>query len=316
METGIFVTGILIAAAGLVYGGYGAYQKIVNDKKTKNTPMTISVVIGIVLIILSQCFTIIPTGTTGVKTTFGQVSENVARPGLNLKVPFFTTIEQVNNKQQDITLAKGKSKLYAEVKGKIPVTATNLTITYNINPARSAWIYSNVTDYESGLIKSSLVSSALKASTVTLDVNEVTIRSIIEPLVTQNLQALLDEKYGVDTVIITRVVIGNMDFEKSYNDAINEKNMAQQEYEQAMVKNRQELEKAENDAKVKTTAAQGKADAAKIEAEGIAEANRKITESLNNMILANNWIIKWDGKVPVVTDGNGNMIDISKLLEG
>jgi regulator of protease activity HflC (stomatin/prohibitin superfamily) len=106
-----------------------------------------------------------------------------------------------------------------------------------------------------------------------------------------------------------------MDFEDDYNNSINEKNKAQQEYERAQTENKKNLERAENEANVKRAEAQGKADAALIEASGQAEANRVLTESLNSKVLANNWIIKWDGKMPIVTDSNGNIIDISAVLQ-
>lgn len=261
MNNLLFVLGLGLLIGSIIYGIVRAYYKSEHNEELTKKPFAPLIFFGIVLFLLSQSFVIIPTGYTGVKTTFGQVSDDIARPGFNGKIPFIVSIAKVNNKQQDITFSKEKDTLYGEAKGKVPVIATNLTVTYNINSGKSAWIYANVTNYKDGLVDFTLLSSAFKSASVSLGVEEVTVRSIIEPLTTQYLQELLDEKYGKETVILTRVVIGNIDFEESYNNAINEKNKAVQEYEQAQTRNLQALEKAENEAAIRILEAESKATA-------------------------------------------------------
>lgn len=51
-------------------------------------------------------FVIIPSGYTGVKTTFGQIAEETLPNGFNWKTPFIESIEIVNNKQQDAGFAR------------------------------------------------------------------------------------------------------------------------------------------------------------------------------------------------------------------
>ena len=51
-----------------------------------------------------------------------------------------------------------------------------------------------------------------------------------------------------------------------------------------------------------------------IQAEGEAKANAVKTKALTNKVLLEQWIEKWDGKLPTVS-GDDNMIDISKLLK-
>ena len=53
----------------------------------------------------------------------------------------------------------------------------------------------------------------------------------IEPLALQKIQTSFDEKYGENTIIINKVVIGNADFDESYNNAVAEKQNAQLAYE-------------------------------------------------------------------------------------
>lgn len=57
----------------------------------------------IIVLVLAVCsFHIIPTGYTGVKTSFGQIQETTIQSGkLNFCIPFVQSIHKVNNKQQD-----------------------------------------------------------------------------------------------------------------------------------------------------------------------------------------------------------------------
>ena len=57
----------------------------------------------IIVLVLAICsFHIIPTGYTGVKTSFGQIQETTIQSGkLNFCIPFVQSIHKVNNKQQD-----------------------------------------------------------------------------------------------------------------------------------------------------------------------------------------------------------------------
>ena len=57
----------------------------------------------IIVLVLAVCsFHIIPTGYTGVKTSFGQIQKTTIQSGkLNFCIPFVQSIHKVNNKQQD-----------------------------------------------------------------------------------------------------------------------------------------------------------------------------------------------------------------------
>jgi len=301
------------------------HQRPARQQKNKRFSVGI-IILGCLLIVFSQCFTIVPTGATGVRTTFGQISPAIASPGFNWKIPFAEKIDLVNNKQQDREATKQNEKIWCESVGKIPLFAEDVIVTYQINPEKSAWIYTNVTDYKNNLISYGLVSSALKSCTVSLSIEEVTNRTRIEGLTAEALQMAVDEKFDAGTIRIIRVVIGNMDFEESYNEAINSKNKAIQIAEEQAIKNKQAVDKAEADATVKLTEAQAEADSLKIKATGEAHAmktkadaeayaNGVITDSLNSLILANNWIVKWNGAQPYVVGSDGQIIDISALLK-
>lgn len=249
----------------------------------------------LVVIIGASTFTIIPTGYTGVRTTFGQVDSKTMQNGFNWKIPLVQRIQLVNNKQQDITY---EGQIWSETSERTAIYYDGITVTYQINPERSAWIYANVSDYKNALVSQSIVASAVKAASKQLQDMDATNRGVIEPLVLETLQANLDEKYEEDTIIINKVTIANVDFDQSYNDAIAAKQKAQIESEQKAIENQMAIDKAEADAEVKLTQAQAEADALLIRAQAEAEYNRLLQESLSPEILQEMYIEKWDGALP------------------
>lgn len=293
-------------------------------KKIKRMIITLVVVL-LLFITVTSSFKIIPTGYTGVRTTFKQVDNVVLQNGLNFKLPFVQKIITVNNKMQDMDFA---GPIWSETSERTALYYANITVSYQINPEKSAWIYANVSGYKDNLISDSIVASAIKSSSKTLNSTEATNRSMIEPLTQEILQASLDSKYGENTVIIHKVVIGNTDFEDSYNQAIADKQKQQIAYEQQQIENQKAVEKAEADAKVaeinanaekqKTEiAAEAKANAIKIEAKAQAEANKMINDSVTANVIAYMQADKWDGAKPKVMLGDDSqvIVDAGNLSE-
>lgn len=287
-----------------------------NQIKKIKRMISMLVVVLLLFITVTSSFKIIPTGYTGVRTTFKQVDNVVLQNGLNFKLPFVQKIITVNNKMQDMDFA---GPIWSETSERTALYYANITVSYQINPEKSAWIYANVSGYKDNLISDSIVASAIKSSSKTLNSTEATNRSLIEPLTQELLQASLDSKYGENTVIVHKVVIGNTDFEDSYNQAIADKQKQQIAYEQQQIENQKAVEKAEADAKVaeinanaekqKTEiAAEAQANAIKIEAEAQAEANKMINDSVTANVIAYMQADKWDGAKPKVMLGDDSQV--------
>lgn len=215
-----FILG-LIGFAALILGFVLYFiNRRYNDSGKK---LLVISVIGLFLFIFTCSFTVVPTGYTGVRTTFGQVSSEVVPNGFNLKISFVQSIKLVNNKRQDVVF---ESQVWGESIEKTPVYASDITVTYQVSSEYGAWIFTNVTDTEN-LITQDIVSSAIKSAMVDLSVTDVTVRSKIEPLVKDKLSLSINEKYGDGVISIMKVTINQMDFEQSYNDAITAKSIAQ-----------------------------------------------------------------------------------------
>ena len=202
----------------------------------------------IIVLVLAVCsFHIIPTGYTGVKTSFGQIQETTIQSGkLNFCIPFVQSIHKVNNKQQDKHI---EAQVWGEASDKTPVYAADVIVTYQVLPEKSAWLYANVSDIKN-LVGDELVASAIKSAMAELGPNEVTNRTKIEPLAQQKLAESLVQKYGEDVVFVNKVVINDMNFEDAYNEAIQQKSIAQQNADKQKIENEAAIAKAEADKQV------------------------------------------------------------------
>ena len=307
----IFIIGLAVLVIGT----------IVAFNKESMIGAIASVILGAAIALFGMSFVIIPSGYTGVKTTFGQIAEETLPNGFNWKTPFIESIEIVNNKQQDAGFVQKDSKIWGETSEKVPVYMADVTVTYQIDNEKSAWIYANVSDYKSQLISDAMVASALKNAAVQFTAEQVTVRSNIEPTAQKELQESLNNKYGENVVHILKVVINNMDFEDSYNEAINQKNLAAKQAEAQAIQNQIEIDKATKDAETQriaaeaqataeTAKAQGEADAIRIKAEAEAEANRKLSESLTDNVLRNKLYDKWNGELPKVSNDSAPLVSI------
>ena len=119
----------------------------------------------------------------------------------------------------------------------------------------------------------------------------------------EKIQESLDNKYGEETIIVNKVVIGNADFDESYNNAIAEKQNAQLAYEKQQIENQRLIEQAEAEAEAKKIAAQGEA-----------EANEILTKSLSKDIFTQMMLDKWNGELPQVVGEGNTVFDITSLL--
>ena len=99
--------------------------------------------------------------------------------------------------------------------------------------------------------------------------------------------------------------------------AAQKKLQAEIEQEQATMETRQAAERqkisAEADAAVKKIEADAAAYATKVQAEAEAEANAKISESLTQDLISFTQARRWDGKLPMYTNGSGITMPILNL---
>lgn len=309
MNTLIVLIGLALAALGIgltvalsIRTAGDNRRTDMPKKKAPRWPLAFAA-LGLACVVGGNCFTVVPTGYTGVRTTFGLIDQESCMPGFNFVTPFVQNISLVNNKQQDIRFT---DKIWSETKEQTVVYMENVTVTYQIVPESSAWIYANVENWIEKVIDYNLTSSALKSVTRKLEAANVTDRGVVEPLAMKALQAAIDSKYGPERIVIKNLVISNMDFEDSYNQAIAEKSNAMQVQQTQAIQNQTNIDKATAEAEAKRIQAQGEADAEKIRAQGKADANKIISDSITEKTQKQDIIEKWDGQLPKFTGGSSD----------
>ena len=99
------------------------------------------------IIALSRCFTIVEAGSVGVVNTFGSVSDNTLKAGINFVNPFANII-QMSVKTQEI-------KEVMDVPSKEGLTVNlEISVLYHLNPEKAADIYKTVgEEYEPVVIE-------------------------------------------------------------------------------------------------------------------------------------------------------------------
>jgi len=108
------------------------------------------------------------------------------------------------------------------------------------------------------------------------------------------------------------VALANIRFDPSYERAIETKQIEEQKAEQK----RYELIQAQRQAEIAAATAKGKGDAAREEAKGVAEAlrikgeaeaayNAKVAASLTQTLIQQQYLARWDGKLPQFMMGAG-----------
>lgn len=296
----LIVLGIIFIAFGFIFMGMAEKATILNVG---------AVFLGLILLILGCSITFVPTGYIGIRTAYGQISGSPVSTGIHFHVPFVENIHKMNCKQQEIVF--DKDKIWSETSERTEVYAENIVVDYQINAEYGAWIWSNIEEWDTNLVKRTSVESGLKAAFKQYNDTDVTDRSKIEKTAKEYIQKSLNTKYNNQVVTVISVTISNINFSDAYNDAIEKKAQAKLSAEEQAYENQKTIDQAKAEAEKQRIEAQGKAEAKIIEAEAEAEANEKISKSITPEVLQREWIQKWNGKTPSVVSDSDIMYGIN-----
>ena len=306
---------------------------IVGASTREGGPIAVGVgalLVSIVLVVVS-CISSVPTGHTGILTTFGAVSENVLPNGVNFHAPWQNVVT-MSNKEQTFT-----EKNVAFSKDLQEVTYT-YTVKYSLNANSAPTIYKTVgADYFKILIKPQ-VNNAVKAQFGQCEAENMTeTRNEIQQAINDVVASYAD-KYG----ITLQVFLDDFDFTDAYTNAIEAKQVAEQEALRDKTQQEMETERArqaaertkiqaENDATIRKINAEADADAARVkaqadyevaqlEADAIAykgmkeaEATKALAEAISNEIVAYEYAKNWSGNLPTYMMGDGGMLPVLNL---
>jgi regulator of protease activity HflC (stomatin/prohibitin superfamily) len=118
----------------------------------------------------------------------------------------------------------------------------------------------------------------------------------------------LNEKLNAYGIFINELNIINWDFSEEYINAVEAKQVAEQNLIKTRTEQEQALVIANTEAQKRVIAAEAEANEIKVLAEANAESNRILNESISELLIRYQSVSKWDGKLPTVMSGGDNML--------
>lgn len=287
---GIAILGAILANLDSIICAFKTFTKD-KDAKAKRKIGFVSVIAALLVMTFMFGTTVVPSGSTGVRVTFGAASDEGLDAGLKFHIPFVQKIVTVNNK-----VVRTDVDAYSASKDLQQIHST-ISVNYSIKPESSTKIYKTIGNDPENTIVRPAIQEASKATTARYTAEElIASRDTVSMEMCAEIQDKLED-YGM---IVKDVNIIDFDFSEEFNKAIEEKQTAQQK-----------ALKAEQDlARIKVEAEQ-KVATAKAEAEAYELKNRTITDKVIQM----EFLEKWDGKMPSVMSDGGMMFDVSSMIK-
>ena len=350
-----FIFGILVIIIGFGVGfgvldykenkwkedEWGDYVRDSSGNRIKETSYPyrkyswISFVAGILLgalFIWLGCIASVPTGHTGVVTTFGRVEDKTFEAGFNMKAPWEKVVTMDNRVQKANTTLSCFSSDIQEV-------TISYTLNYQIDKANAQEIYRNV-----GVAYYDTVIVPNIAESVKVVVALYTAEELVGSRATlaEAIDATLTEALAKYNIQVVSAAIEDMDFTEAFTNAVEAKQVAAQNKLQAEIEQAQHVMEQEAAAQIAIINANASAETAKIQAEAAAKtakikaesdlevtkiqadaaeyagqkeaaANKAIAETITDTLLQYYYIQEWDGKLPATYVGSE---DVSAIING
>lgn len=311
----IGVLAILVSAIAIVYVSkkckHGTYPK---HKQVGLIVFAVALLIGIGGI-SADCITTVPTGHTGIVTTFGRVENKTFEAGVHAKAPWQQVVVMDNRIQK-----AGLEMLCFS--SDIQEVMTNFTINYQIEKTNAQTIYRTIGQDYYNIVIAPRIQQAVKDGIKKYNAEElIANREVLSSEIKSDLTA----KLAVYNIELIDASIENLDFSDKFTDAVEAKQVAAQEKLKAEIQQEQanleakakaerEMIAAQAEAEKKILAAEAEAEAKKKEADALAyagekeaEANKEIAASLSKELIEYKTIEQWDGKLPTYVGGEGSI---------
>ncbi|TWT96816.1 Modulator of FtsH protease HflK [Botrimarina colliarenosi] len=247
-------------------------------------------VLVIVAALAFQSFVTVESGNVGVVTRFGAVQEGVLEPGLHAKIPFVTQVIPLETRIKKVEAdATASSK-------DLQIVTSKIVLNYRIDRDAGDKLYEQLgLEYDTRIVEPALQES-IKATTARYTAEElITLRATVAKVMEDDLVERLQTKH----IIPTDLSIIDFQFSSVFNDAIEQKQVAQQ----AVLRASNELERVRIEADQAQAEAKGKADAELERARAESEAQKLLRDTISPELLQLRAIEKWDGKLPIYSGG-------------
>ena len=271
-----------------------------------------------VIIILIGCFKTVPTGSTGIVTTFGRIENVSLDAGIHFMSPWKKVINMDNRTQKQSIEMQCFSSDIQEV-------SVTYTVNYQINKANAQDIYRTIgTEYFDKIV----MPKALEA------VKSIFAKYTAEDLIasrsnlSKEIEAILVDDLAKQNIQITATSIENIDFTDAFTNAVEAKQVAEQNKLKAQTEQAQatleaqaaaerQVIQAQADADASILAAQADAEVAKISSDSALYQGEKEAAILQRVgeqislypdLIKYKYIEGWDGKMPQTILGDSDVI--------
>ena len=277
----------------------------------------IVVALIVALILLPNTVTYINPGHVGIviHRAGGGVDKTHLPPGLHLRNPLLTEIEEYPTFMQTLVLTKstgegssGNDEINVNSMEGQPISL-DVSMSFELDPLKVPALYQTFrTDIAS--IQHTYVKQSIRQALKEV-VGGEEIAAIIGPKkseATVRTQKLLEQRLSPYGVIVKQFTINELRAPQTVIEAINTKNVMQQQALTAQ----NELQKKTFEAQGDSIRATGRAKAILSEAEAQAKANQLLAQSITGTLVQYEMAKRWDGKMPQVTGSAMPMIQRPK----
>lgn len=287
----LIISVLLLAAIATFVCGMRKVKDGMEEYKVNKKCFLSIIPLGLLVLVQSIC--VIPSNTVGVKySALHGTSKNTLKEGVHFVTPFVDKIYKIDTTVQERTddqvSVQTKDAQWAKMQ---------VNVKYEVSKSNAFKVYKQYKTMDA--LKENIIGNYAQNA-----MNEVCSNyNIIDLLgdkrneIINKASEILKQSLEKEGVTLKMLTIKDLDAGKKIEKAISDEAVAKKQVETA----KQKQEKARTEAETKL-----------IEAEGEANANAVKTKALTPEVLQEQWINKWDGKLPKVTDGN-TMIGLDNL---
>jgi len=268
----------------------------------KKGPLKTLVIIGAVAVFLLflRPWVQVGAGERGIVMNFGAVQKVVLAEGLHFRIPVMQEVVIMDVKvQKALTDAEASSADLQDVSSRV-------ALNYHVVPDKANIVYQTIGIQFKERIIDPAILEVVKAVTAKYTAEELITK---RPAVSEAIRASLMERLAAYNIAVDAFSIINFSFSKSFIEAIEAKQAA----EQLALKAKRDLDRIRIEAEQKITAARAEAESLRLQRANISPDLIELRKIEANMKA----IEKWNGILPQVTGGGAvPLIGLGDVTKG
>jgi prohibitin 1 len=321
--TSLFQGVAVIAWLGFIALLVTVFSRANRGQRTQglNTALIALLVIAVLLTSVGAGLVFVEPDQIGMVVTIlgsGGIRPDPLLPGLHWVIPFAERVERYSIRNQTYTMSVASSEGQVQGDDSIQVRTKDgqqvyidASVIYAVDRAQAVGLYKTWgPNYENGLVRPTS-RGVIRDVASQYGVEEIVSskRAEMESAITQQLEATFKE----NNLVLRDFVLRNVRFSEEYAAAVEQKQIAEQQAQQAkfvVEQKRQEAEQArqvaQGQADAAVISAKGAADARVIQAQAESQANTLLSQSITPQLLQYQYIIKLSPNVQTIFLPSGN----------